>query len=214
MKNRSRFGIDINSPVVLGMTVLSFAIFVIGRILNNNLSALFGAYRTSFADPMQYLRLFTHILVHADIAHYTGNFMMILAIGPMVEEKYSSGRLCLMIIATAAVTGLINTLLFPGRVVIGASGIVFMLILLASFTNIRQGRIPLTVLLVALLYIGNEIAAGLFTSDNISHLSHIIGGVCGACFGFGFLNKSSGGDDMSQSGLRLSDSGRRNTNQR
>jgi membrane associated rhomboid family serine protease len=72
---------------------------------------------------------------------------------------------------------------FPGTVVVGASGIVFMLILMASFTNIRQGRLPVTVLLVAVLYIGNEIILGLFTVDNISRISHIVGGLCGAVFG-------------------------------
>ena len=199
MKNKSGFGIDLNSPVVLGMTALSFVMFIISRIFSGGLTMLFGAYRTSFADPMQYLRLFSHILIHADLGHFTANFMMILAIGPMVEEKYKSGNFCLMVIITAFVTGLINVIFFPGRAVIGASGIVFMLILLASFTNIRQGKIPLTVLLVAFLYIGNEIAAGLFTQDNISHLSHIAGGVCGACFGYAFNIKTPPANNISGS---------------
>jgi len=135
---------------------------------------------------MQYVRLFTHVLVHADVAHYVGNFMMILAIGPMVEEKYGSSRLVLIIIITAFITGLIKVIFFPGVVLVGASGIVFMLILMASFTNIRQGRLPITVLLVAVLYIGNEIILGLFTADNVSRVSHIIGGLCGAGFGVVF----------------------------
>ena len=94
------------------------------------------------------------------MAHYVGNFMMMLAIGPMVEEKYGSRNLILFIVITALITGLVYVFFFPGKAVIGASGIVFMLILLASFTNIRQGRLPLTVPLVALLYIGNEVMLG------------------------------------------------------
>jgi membrane associated rhomboid family serine protease len=99
--------------------------------------------------------------------------MMILAIGPMVEEKYGSDRLCLITVITALTTGLVNVLFFPGQAVVGASGLVFMLILLASFTNIRQGRLPITVPLVAVVYIGNEIILGLFTVSNISRISHI-----------------------------------------
>jgi membrane associated rhomboid family serine protease len=72
---------------------------------------------------------------------------------------------------------------------VGASGIVFMLILMASFTNIRQGRLPVTVLLVAILYIGNEVIQGLFTIDNVSRVSHIVGGLCGAVFGVVFHSK-------------------------
>ena len=186
MKKNS-FRIDLNSPVILGMALLSL-IFLIIDMMNSgrNINIFFSAYRTSIADPMQYVRLFTHVLVHSDLGHYTGNFMMILAIGPMVEEKYGDRSLLLITACTALITGLVNVLFFPGRAVLGASGIVFMLILLASFTNIQQGRLPITVPLVAVLYIGNEILRGLFNTDNISQLSHIVGGLCGAIFGVAF----------------------------
>ena len=183
-RSRKRnFAIDLNSPVILWLTIIALAVLIIDLITPLNMIMLFGARRTSFLDPMQYVRLFTHVLVHSNISHYVGNFMMILAIGPMVEEKYGSDRLVLAIVITAFITGLFKVLLFPGVVLVGASGIVFMLILMASFTNIRQGRLPITVLLVAVLYIGNEIIQGLFTVDNVSRISHIIGGLCGAVFG-------------------------------
>jgi len=184
--NKNRFGIDFNSPVILGMTGISLVVLITDMATSLGVVRLFAAYRTSIGDPMQYLRLFTHVLVHADLAHYAGNFMMILAIGPMVEEKYGSRRLCMGMAITALITGLVNVLFFPGNAVVGASGIVFMMILLASFTNIRQGRLPLTVPLVAVLYIGNEIILGLFTTSNISRISHIVGGICGACLGVAF----------------------------
>jgi GlpG protein len=184
--NKKRFRIDFNSPIILWMAILSFAFLVLDMIFGKRIGPFLSAYRTSIADPMQYLRLFTHVLVHSDISHYTGNFMMILAIGPMVEEKYSSRQLLLVTICTAVITGLVNVLFFPGKAVLGASGIVFMLILLASFTNIQQGKLPITVPLVAILYIGNEVLKGLFSIDNISQISHIIGGICGALFGIAF----------------------------
>ena len=182
MKKRG-LSIDINAPFILGMGALSLAALIVDMLTNVEMVRLFAAYRTSIADPMQYPRLFTHVLVHADLGHYVGNFMMILAIGPMVEEKYGSGRLCLMTAITALITGLVIVLFFPLTAVVGASGIVFMMILLASFTNIRQGKLPITVPLVAVLYIGNEILQGLFTVSNISRISHIVGGLCGAIFG-------------------------------
>jgi len=181
-KKRS-FAIDLNAPVILGLTFIALIILIIDFLPSLNMVMLFGARRTSLLDPMQYVRLFTHVFVHVDISHYVGNFMMILAIGPMVEEKYGDARLVLITAITALVTGLVKVIFFPGVVLVGASGIVFMLILMASFTNIRQGRLPITVLLVAILYIGNEIIQGLFTIDNVSRISHIIGGLCGAAFG-------------------------------
>jgi len=187
-KKRS-FAIDLNSPVILWLTLVALIVLIIDLATPLNMTMLFGARRTSFLDPMQYVRLFTSVVVHANVPHFVGNFMMILAIGPMVEEKYGSSRLLLITLITAFVTGLINVVFFPGAVTVGASGIVFMLILMASFTNIRQGRLPITVLLVAVLYIGNEIILGLFTIDNVSRISHIVGGLCGAVSGIVVYSK-------------------------
>ena len=190
MKKRN-FSIDVNAPFILGMAALSLVALLVGTIPGVDMARIFAAYRTSITDPMQYVRLFSHVLMHADVGHYVANFMMILAIGPMVEEKYGDRRLCLMTVITAFITGLVIVIFFPGKAVVGASGIVFMMILLASFTNIRQGKLPITVPLVAVLYIGNEIMLGLFTVSNISRISHIVGGLCGAIFGFIF-SKSQG----------------------
>ena len=205
MKRRG-FAIDLNSPVILWLTIIALAVLIIDLITPLNMVMLFGARRTTFFDPMQYVRLFTHVLVHSNISHYVGNFMMILAIGPMVEEKYGSDRLVLAIIITAFITGLFKVIFFPGVVLVGASGIVFMLILMASFTNIRQGRLPITVLLVAVLYIGNEIILGMFTIDNVSRISHIIGGLCGAVFGLVVHAKKLNEDIASGDAFKISPS--------
>ena len=189
MNKKRSFAIDLNAPVILWLTLIALIVLIIDLVTPADMIMLLGARRTSFLDPMQYIRLFTHVVVHGGISHYVTNFMMILAIGPMVEEKYGSMRLLLITVITAFVTGLINVIFFPGAVTVGASGIVFMLILMASFTNIRQGRLPITVLLVAVLYIGNEIMLGLFTVDNVSRISHIVGGLCGAVFGVVFHAK-------------------------
>ena len=53
-----------------------------------------------------------------------------------------------MILVTALLTALLNAVFFNTGL-LGASGIVFMLILLSSCANIRAGEIPLTLILVA-----------------------------------------------------------------
>ncbi|MEM6298750.1 MAG: rhomboid family intramembrane serine protease, partial [Bacteroidota bacterium] len=55
--------------------------------------------------------------------------------------------------------------------------------------NMKAGQIPLTFILVALLYVGREVMAVL-ENDNISQFAHIIGGICGAAFGFALGTKS------------------------
>jgi membrane associated rhomboid family serine protease len=175
--------ISINSPVILGFFFVSTVVLALRYIAPDMTNRLLACYKTGWSDPLQYLRLFTHIMVHQDYSHFVNNFLLILVVGPMVEEKYGRENTIVMILFTAAVTGGIHLLLFR-NMLIGASGVVFALILLASFTNIREGKLPLTVLLVGLLYIGSEIVRGLYSSDNISHLSHVAGGICGAGFGF------------------------------
>lgn len=138
-------------------------------------NTLFAAYRLKLPE------LITHILGHADWNHLVGNFTLILIIGPILEEKYGSNRLLVMILLTALVTGLINGIFFNTGLV-GASGIAFMVILLSSVDNQNKG-IPLTFIIVAMLFIGKEMFNAL-SPDNVSQFSHIMGGFCGAGFGF------------------------------
>lgn len=182
-------GIHYNSPVILTYSLICLVVLVIGEITNHAFTHhLFVAYRTSALDPLLYIRIFTYVLGHANFDHFIGNLTMLLLIGPMVEEKYGSRNLLFMIIFTAFVGGLIHILFFDTGA-IGASGIVFMLILLTPFTNMRRGKIPLTFILVALLFLGREIFFAFTIDDNVSRFGHILGGISGALMGYR-LNKS------------------------
>jgi len=176
--------IQYNSPVILSFTFLALLSFLLCYLTNGVLTRLlFSNYKTSFLDPMQYVRLFSYILGHANWAHFSGNFIIILIIGPMLEEKYGSKVIVQLILITAFVTGIIHTI-FSGTALLGASGIVYMFIILGSFTNTEKGKIPLTLIIVFFVFVGREIFGGAFAQDNISQLAHIIGGCCGALFAF------------------------------
>jgi len=181
----SKIKITNNSKLVLGFTLACAIVlvlnFVTGGYTNNH---FFSVYRAPLSNPLTYIRFFGHVLGHANFEHFIGNIMLIVVIGPMLEEKYGSKDLLIIMLITAFVTGLIHFIFFPGVQLLGASGIVFTFILLASFTGYRGGSIPLTFIVVAFLYIGNEIYQGVFISDNIANLTHIIGGMVGAFFGF------------------------------
>lgn len=175
--------ISYNSPVILTFTFISLAALIVNYLTGGVSNMMFFCvYRDSLLNPLFYLRLFTHVIGHADISHFIGNFTLILIIGPILEEKYGSKTLLILMTLTAFITGLINVIFFTTGL-LGASGIVFMLIILASFTNKESGKIPLTFILVAVIYVGGEIIDALFVSDNISQMAHIIGGICGAAAG-------------------------------
>ena len=181
--------ITFNSPVVLSFVIISFGVMV-ANYLTAGLSnqTLFVTYHSSLLSPMTYVRFFTHVLGHAGWSHYIGNMMYMLLLGPMLEEKYGSRALIEVILITGLVTGLVNWLLFPGVALCGASGVVFAFIMMTSFTSFREGEIPLTVILVAVIFIGQQVYEGLFTQDNISNMAHILGGIVGAAAGY-TLNK-------------------------
>ena len=95
-----------------------------------------------------------------------------------------------VILVTAGITGLVNYIFFPGVALCGASGVVFAFIILTSFTSFRSGEIPLSFILVALIYIGQQLYDAVFVRDSVSQLSHIVGGAVGAVTGY-YRNKAS-----------------------
>ena len=108
---------------------------------------------------------------------------LFLLLGPLLEEKYGSKNLLEMMGIAAVVASIVQMVFIPNVMHLGASGLVFMMIILTSAVNIREGGIPLTMILVILIYIGAEIWDAFTLNDNISHVTHIVGGVCGAIFG-------------------------------
>ena len=177
--------IQYNSPVVLSFALLSLAALLLGRLTGGwTTHTLFCVYRAPLTDPFTYIRMVGHVLGHAGYAHYISNMTLLLVIGPSLEEKYGSGRLLGCILFTALVSGLVQFLFFPGSALLGASGIVFMMIVLSSLAGMREGAIPLTLILVVFIYLGGEVVDAVTLQDNVSHLTHILGGLCGAGLGF------------------------------
>ena len=181
---KSKIVFTFNAPATLCFALVSLAALGLGTLTGGASSRLvFSVYRSSFLNPMTYVRLLCHVLGHTSFSHYVSNIAFILALGPIVEERYGSLRLLLMFAITAIVSGLFHMFLGGNSMLMGASGIVYMLIFLASTAGARPGEIPLTLVGVAVLYLTQEILGGLFSADNISHLSHTVGGVCGAVMG-------------------------------
>lgn len=177
--------IRFNAPVVLTFALLSLAALLLDGFTGGaTTSRYFCVYHSPLSDPLTYLRFFTHVLGHSGYSHYMGNMLLLLLVGPAVEERYGSRSTMWFIVATALITGLVQYVFFPASALLGASGVVFMMIVLSSFTESKKGTIPVTLILVVIFYLGGEIMDGLFAKDNISQITHVVGGVCGLIFGF------------------------------
>ncbi len=175
-----------NAPATLSFAIVATAILVLDQYLAPGLiHALFtapgkGLFKAD--DPPSYFLLISHVLGHADWDHLLSNLTLILLLGPILEEKYGSRSVAGMILLTALANGLVNALFFPTELM-GSSGIAFMMILLVSFANVKEGEWPLTFFLVVGLYLAKEFI-NIFRYDDVSQISHIIGGACGGLFGF------------------------------
>ena len=187
---KKKIKITFNSPVTLSFTMICFIATLLGVLSNRRITKIiFMTYHSSLMKPMTYIRFVTHVFGHEGWTHFIGNASYLLLLGPMLEEKHGSKELIEVIGITALVTGVVNYIFFVNIGLCGASGVVFAFIILASFTGFREGEIPLTFLLVAAIFIGQQVYEGISMQDNISNMAHIMGGVIGAIMGYSLNRK-------------------------
>lgn len=81
--------IRFNAPVILSFALLSLIALLLGNWTNGAATTqYFSVYRSSLADPLTYVRFFGHVLGHSGYDHYMGNMLLLLLVGPGLEEKY------------------------------------------------------------------------------------------------------------------------------
>ncbi len=181
--------VTLNSPVILGFVFACLCVTIIGTVTGGKATqALFMTYHSTLKNPLTWIRFFTHVLGHDGWNHFLGNATYLLLLGTILEDKYGSNVIIKIIVITAFITGVVNYIFFWNVALCGASGVVFAFILLASFTGFKKGEIPLTFILIAVIFIGQQLYEGILVSDSISNMAHIVGGLIGAISGY-FLNR-------------------------
>lgn len=188
--SKKRLRLVFNAPVTLAFVALCLAVRVVDSFSNLFASRAFcSLYFTSFSDPLLYLRCVAYVLGHGNWTHLFGNMLLILLLGPMVEEHYGKRNTLTVILATAVITAVFHLAVSPSTILLGASGIVSAFILMASLTLREDRTVPVTFVLLALLYFGTQIYDGFAVKDNVSQLGHVIGGVIGGALGFLLIRK-------------------------
>lgn len=177
--------IELNAPVTVcyALAAVTATILPVQEKL-----AIHGPIRLLDGDFL--LSLFTWTLAHGGMTHLLSNFVVILLAGPLLEDRFGSLRMLGVLVTASVLVGLTHCILDPRGALIGASGTVFCLIMLTAMLAGRSGTIPLTMLLVAALYLGREVA-GLFANDGISQTAHILGGALGVMLGLVMRGQSS-----------------------
>jgi len=184
-KNESQakgWSITYNAKFTLSFCLIAFAMVMANQALGGIINQLMGLRPTISTSELY--RLITYMFCHANFDHLLGNFFFLLMLGPLLEEKYGATVLTIMTLITAVSTGLVNALFFDSGIV-GASGIVFMFIILSSIINMKSKEVPLTFIFIVLIYLGQEVVNS-FVDDNVSQFGHIFGGLCGGGLGYLF----------------------------
>ena len=188
---KKKLKITFNAPVVLTFVMICFIATLLGVLTGGRITqSFFMTYHSSLKNPMTYLRFFTHVFGHDGWSHFIGNASYLLLLGSMLEEKHGSRELIEIIGVTALITGVVNYIFFWNVGLCGASGVVFAFIILASFTSFKEGEIPITFILVTVVFIGQQIYEAVAVANNVSNISHIIGGMIGALLGYNLNQKS------------------------
>jgi GlpG protein len=180
--NQYTMKLTFNAPFTIYFSIVALAVY----LLSGNINGVHEAFTlkgTFQPDSLNwYVGLIGYPLAHANFQHLLGNFSIILLLGPILENKYGWKRLLIFSLITCFLTAILH-IAFWDIGLIGASGIVFMFIILSSLMHIRENEIPITFILVTVLYLGQEVLAS-FQNDNISHFAHITGGLTGIYFGY------------------------------
>ena len=175
--------ISFNSKITFGFAFFAFVVWLIDCCFNGFSAKYFATSGSmDWGSFIDYFKLMSHSIGHANWNHLASNMMFILLLGPILEEKYGHADIFFMILFTTIITGLVNVIFFSAGVQ-GASGIVFMMILLAPIVGKADGTVPFALIVVVVLYLGKEVMNAL-SNDNISQMAHIVGGVMGLVFGF------------------------------
>lgn len=174
-----------NAPVSFWFFILCLVATLPAQFLGEGWLSFFSVASSaqfSVSNPLNVLGLITHIFGHAGYGHLSSNMTLFLILSPLLEEKYGAKRLIFLFLLVALVTGGINVI-FMSHGLLGASGVVFMLIMLSSLAG-RDGQgIPLTLPLVALVFLSGEVIRS--TQDNqVSEMAHLVGGGIGALVGW------------------------------
>ena len=175
---------EYNSVVTLTYFFVCFVVLILNYLTSGKSKDWFTCKRRSILSIKTYICLITHAIGHADWDHFSRCFLMTFLMGPLIEEKYGSTTFLVMLLVTAVITGLVN-IVFTTRGCIGSTCIVYMLIALSSCVNLRENKIPLTLVMIMIFYVVDEIRKLIFKkNDGISHIGHVTGAICRYCVWF------------------------------
>jgi membrane associated rhomboid family serine protease len=174
--------VTVEAPVIILFCFICVLVHVIQQTIWPDLNRLLAVQdRFDPTNPLQFSSLFTHVIAHdGTLDHIKGNMVHLLLVGPSAEHVYGSPTM-LLVIGLVAVTSAWAHILLGSAYThqLGASGVVFAVILLNSLVAAVSGTIPLSFLLTASIWCLDELIRFVWKTDNVSHHAHLTGAIVG-----------------------------------
>lgn len=178
-----------DAPVTLSFVIVCVFFFLLNTfvIKNGALGKILASPTTQAGtlpfivkQPLSYLRLLLYIFGSGEEVIYLTNLMIILMMGPAMEERYGSVIIGIMIFVSALFAGVLNAC-FCADSLVGAVPVVCMMIFLNAFMSFSKKTVPTTFLALIVFFGFFSINSGM---SAIRLIICIAGGLCGSLFAF------------------------------
>jgi len=186
-RKKTGFKISFDSPITLIFVILCVIFGILSKFLpefQNFLTcptSASGENPFNFKSVTDYFRLLLYPLGVLDWNILTSNLVFILLLCPKIEEKFGKGILSLLILITVLFAGVV-CVCFSSTVMVGSSGIVCMLLILSFYCSIDKKEIPLSYILLALIYFSTQLIS-VFTTNSLEPFCHFAGALIGSLVG-------------------------------
>lgn len=135
------------------------------------------------SKPLSYVRILFSIFGSYNQNSFMIPVFLICLFGPVLEERYGSIIIGIMMIVSGVFSGVLNAC-FCEHMTSGASSVVFMMLFLNAFFSLSKKKLPLSFIFVVGFYIAMDLI--MFHNPNgiVGVLIEIAGGLCGSLFAF------------------------------
>ncbi|MBR4004517.1 MAG: rhomboid family intramembrane serine protease [Treponema sp.] len=204
---KKKFKFLFDSPVVLTICAVSTLVFIFDTFVfkGKAVQVLFscpmahGENVFKFSNPLNYLNLLLHVFGSSGAPAFFVNTLLLLAMGPQLEERYGSLMLGLMCGIAVLVTGVLTACLGI-QPVMGTMCLVFLMIFLASLTTLSKNSLLASWTAGLVMFTAYSLYSGFqnpavervegvnsfifFMQRNVVTFISMAGGLCGSLFGF------------------------------
>lgn len=194
-KNKAGFSVSFDSPVGLVLVILLVVMAIIERLVPS-IDWLFvcpckagNSAAFDYRNVADYFRILLYPFGFSSWNQLTANLVFILLLFPKIESVFGKLFSSMLVLITVAFAGVI-CVCFSNSVIYGTSGIVCMLLILAIFISADKRQIPLSYILLAVIYFAREIVS-IIDTNTIEVFCHFAGSLASSLVGI--LSLSFGG---------------------